>query len=152
MLALLESALLELNVKIVFAGIQGDQGIELVESVLEPVQPAVVPAELVQLSRERTRRLLYCVWSDNMISRKPVLRRADIILRNATNIIQQQQHEGVLPVTTDKENAVRHSQRKRVVNRRLLFDMVTTCKICQNVSELCCSKFWSIYDMTASFL
>jgi len=79
-----------------------------------------------------------------MISRKPVLRRADIILQNATNITRQQQ-DGVLPVTTDKENAVRHSQRKRVVNRRLLFDMVTTCKICQlaycNVSELCCSKF-----------
>jgi len=61
MLALLESALSELNVKIVFAGIPGDQGIELVLSVSEPVQPAVVPAELVQLSRERTRRLLYCV-------------------------------------------------------------------------------------------
>jgi len=46
-----------------------------------------------------------------MISRKPVLRRADIILQNATNIIRHQQ-DGVLPVTTDKENAVRQPEEK----------------------------------------
>ena len=50
MLALLESARSELNVKIVFAGIPGHQGIELVQSVSEPVQPTVVPTKLIQLS------------------------------------------------------------------------------------------------------
>jgi len=69
-----------------------------------------------------------CILTDNMNSGKPVLKRADVILQNAFNRIQQQPDVLVSSAkTSDKENATRHSSRKRVVSRRLLFDSVITC-------------------------
>jgi len=66
------------------------------------------------------------ILTDDMNSGKRIVRRADIILQNATNRIRQQQQQQVLPPLPpagEKEN-VRHSNRKRMVNRRLLFHVV----------------------------
>jgi len=49
-------------------------------------------------------------------SKRVPLRRADIILPNATNKYKVLQQQAVLPVpiSTEKENAIRRSSRKRV--------------------------------------